>query len=301
MQQWYICPRCNRYVQFGQPHCYYCGYQMYWQAPKSSFMGKLKSIFEIIAQKTPPVQYPIPVQPPPYQPPVYPQAPEPARENSTEQPPAPAQAPSFTQPPGPAQPPAYPQAPEPARENSTEQPPAPAQAPSFTQPPGPAQPPVYPQAPEPARENSTEQPPAPAPMDKLKSIIGIPFQTSQTGQRKQQLTPPQDIASNTSQGRRNLKDALTAYLYWICLGSHYSYLDNMRTQVIFWCTLGGIGIWWLIDLVRIPGMVSDYNINQSLNAILKAEVLNKQMPSKDIQKHERNYQVANTDQFKPQD
>jgi len=265
MQQWYICPRCNRYVQFGQPHCYYCGYQMYWQAPKSSFMGKLKSIFEIIAQKTPPVQYPIPVQPPPYQPPVYPQAPEPARENSTEQPPAPAQAPSFTQPPGPAQPP------------------------------------VYPQAPEPARENSTEQPPAPAPMDKLKSIIGIPFQTSQTGQRKQQLTPPQDIASNTSQGRRNLKDALTAYLYWICLGSHYSYLDNMRTQVIFWCTLGGIGIWWLIDLVRIPGMVSDYNINQSLNAILKAEVLNKQMPSKDIQKHERNYQVANTDQFKPQD
>ncbi len=83
--------------------------------------------------------------------------------------------------------------------------------------------------------------------------------------------------------RRRSKDTLTAYLYWLCLGSHYYYLENMRTQVIFWVTLGGLGIWWLIDMLRIPGMVKDYTINQSLNAVLQAEALNKQQSPQDNQ------------------
>jgi len=57
----------------------------------------------------------------------------------------------------------------------------------------------------------------------------------------------------------------------------------MRTQVIFWITLGGIGLWWLADMVRLPGLVNDYNIDQLLNAVLKAEARNKQKSSKDDQ------------------
>ena len=55
----------------------------------------------------------------------------------------------------------------------------------------------------------------------------------------------------------------------------------MRTQIVFWLTLGGLGMWWLIDMIRLPGMVNDYNIDQLLNAVLIAEKLNKQNSSKE--------------------
>lgn len=138
-------------------------------------------------------------------------------------------------------------------------------------------------------------------MDKLKSIIGIPFQTSKSSQPQQQLPPQQEIADGTSEERRDLKDTATAYLYWLCLGMHYNYLDNRSTQLIFWVTLGGLGLWWLFDLVRIPDMVKDYNINQRLNAVLEAEALNKPAPSKEIKMHQRNYQAKNTDTYKRPD
>lgn len=252
MQQWYICPKCGRYVQYGQPQCYYCGYQMYWQAPKSSLMGKLKSVFQILSQKTPPVQYPIPVQPPPY-----PQAPPPVQDPSSIQPPAPVQDPA-TVPPSPIM-----QPPAPVQPSSTMQLPAPEQPAPIMQPPAPI------------------QPTATAPTDKLKSILGIPFQTPPGKQPQHEVTPRQEAVSDTTQDRRNLKDTLTAYLYWLCLGSHYIYLNKMRTQIVFWLTLGGLGMWWLIDMIRLPGMVNDYNIDQLLNAVLIAEKLNKQNSSKE--------------------
>ena len=269
MQQWYICPRCGRYVQYGQVQCSYCGYHMYWQAPTSSLMGKLKSIFAILAQKTPPVQYPIPVQPP-----SYPQAPEPIQ---SIQPAEPGQPTSSTQVPISMQPPT------PVQTRALMPPPTTIQPPAPIQPPTPVQAPSSVQPPAPVQSASPIQPPATAPMDKLKSILGIPFQTPPSKHPQQQFTPQQEAVNNTTQDRRNLKDTLTAYLYWLCFGSHYNYFDNMRTQVIFWVTLGGAGIWWLIDMFRIPGMVNDYNINQLLNAVLKAEALNKQKSSKDNQ------------------
>ena len=258
MQQWYICPKCGRYVQYGQPQCYYCGYQMYWQAPEPSVMGKMKSIFQILSQKTPPVQYPIPVPPPP--PPVQDpspiQDPAPVQPSPIMQPPAPVQPPSAIQLPGPAQAASVITPPEPVQRSPIIQPPAPIETPSSMQPPPPVQPPEI------------------APVDKLKSILGIPFQTPPDKQPQQKVNPRQEAVSDTPQDRRNLKDTLTAYLYWLCLGSHYIYLKKMRIQVIFWLTLGGLGMWWLIDLIRLPGMVNDYNIDQLLNAVLVAEKLN---------------------------
>jgi hypothetical protein len=62
-------------------------------------------------------------------------------------------------------------------------------------------------------------------------------------------------------------------------------------------TPGGLGWWWLFDLVSIPTMVRDYNINQRLNVVLKAEALNKPAHPQEIKMHERNYQIKNTDEF----
>jgi hypothetical protein len=264
---------------------------MYWQVPASSFTTKMKSVFQILSQKTPPVQYPIAVPPPPYQQP-NPQDQTPVQDPSLTRPPAPDQSPTSAQPVSPVQPP------------SAVRPAAPVQRPSPILQPAPDKPPSFEEAPAHVQPTSYPQSAGPAPEDKLKSIIGIPFETPQAARRQpqetppEQLTPEQDIAGDASEGRLKLKDTSTAYLYWLCLGLHYRYLENMGTQLIFWVTLGGLGLWWLFDLVCIPTMVRDYNINQRLNVVLKAEALNKPAPSQEIKMHERNYQLKNTDEFK---
>lgn len=57
-----------------------------------------------------------------------------------------------------------------------------------------------------------------------------------------------------------LKSTGTTYLFWILLGAHYAYLNKWGIQLLFWVTLGGFGIWWLIDLFLIPGKVIKYNM-----------------------------------------
>jgi hypothetical protein len=50
-----------------------------------------------------------------------------------------------------------------------------------------------------------------------------------------------------------------AYLAWLCLGAHYLYLRRPFTQALFWLSLGGLLIWWLADLLRIPSLVERHN------------------------------------------
>lgn len=65
----------------------------------------------------------------------------------------------------------------------------------------------------------------------------------------------------------------TAYLFWFLLGTHYAYLGKWGLQILFWFTLGGIGLWWFIDLFLIPGKVERYNadIYNELDKIEKKE------------------------------
>ena len=50
-----------------------------------------------------------------------------------------------------------------------------------------------------------------------------------------------------------------AYLLFFFAGAHYAYLNKWGTQVLFWITFGGLGIWWLIDIFRITLMVHEFN------------------------------------------
>lgn len=59
--------------------------------------------------------------------------------------------------------------------------------------------------------------------------------------------------------RSDRKKRRYAYLAWLCLGSHYLYLRRPVVQLLFWLTAGGLLIWWLIDLFRLPEMVQRYN------------------------------------------
>lgn len=59
--------------------------------------------------------------------------------------------------------------------------------------------------------------------------------------------------------RRKAKNVVLAYVLHLMLPAHYIYLDKFITQLLFWFTFGGFGIWWLVDLFRMPTLVQDRN------------------------------------------
>jgi len=71
-----------------------------------------------------------------------------------------------------------------------------------------------------------------------------------------------------------VKSVGTAYLlYFLLFGTHYAYLGKWGLQILYWITLGGLGIWALIDLFTISGKVNRYNakIFQQIEEIEKKE------------------------------
>jgi TM2 domain len=72
------------------------------------------------------------------------------------------------------------------------------------------------------------------------------------------LDPKLRKAFNRDFARRR-KSLIAAYLAWFLLGWHYLYLGRIGLQFAFWFTLGGIGLWWLMDFFRLPGIVTRLN------------------------------------------
>lgn len=51
----------------------------------------------------------------------------------------------------------------------------------------------------------------------------------------------------------------TIWLLYIFLGWSYGSLDKIGIQILFYITLGGLGIWALIRLFTLSGAIKDYN------------------------------------------
>lgn len=49
------------------------------------------------------------------------------------------------------------------------------------------------------------------------------------------------------------------YLLWWFFGFHYLYAGKVGVQFLYWVTFGGIGIWALADLFRMPSIMRDAN------------------------------------------
>lgn len=64
---------------------------------------------------------------------------------------------------------------------------------------------------------------------------------------------------NKSYLQSKIKSTGTAYLFWFILGAHYAYLGKWGLQFLYWFTLGGLGIWALIDLFIMSGKVNNVN------------------------------------------
>ena len=59
--------------------------------------------------------------------------------------------------------------------------------------------------------------------------------------------------------QNNLKKTGTAYLFYFLFGAHYIYLGQIGKQILFWFTIGGFGIWAIIDLFTLGSKVDLVN------------------------------------------
>jgi hypothetical protein len=81
-----------------------------------------------------------------------------------------------------------------------------------------------------------------------------------------------DTESLAARHEAQRKRLLPALLAWLCLGSHYLYLGRPRTQALFWLTAGGLLLWWIADLLRLPAMVERRN-RRALRALIETSRL----------------------------
>ena len=66
---------------------------------------------------------------------------------------------------------------------------------------------------------------------------------------------------------RKARSVGVTYALWFFLGWHYAYLGQWGMQFLYWISLGGVGIWALIDLFRIPGLVENMNRDLAIKTL----------------------------------
>jgi TM2 domain-containing membrane protein YozV len=71
---------------------------------------------------------------------------------------------------------------------------------------------------------------------------------------------------------KNKKSPLLAFLL-VGAGLHYAYLGRVWLTLLFIFTLGGIGIWWFIDIFRVFGMVRERNRSVAIQVLRDIQVL----------------------------
>ena len=69
--------------------------------------------------------------------------------------------------------------------------------------------------------------------------------------------------SNKHYLQSKMKSSGLAFLFWFLAGFHFAYLGKWGLQILFLLTLGGLGIWWFIELFVLSGRVNAYNASIS--------------------------------------
>ena len=80
--------------------------------------------------------------------------------------------------------------------------------------------------------------------------------------RLRRRAPPAARGGTASVAAAGGKSLGVAYAFWLVLGllgGHRYYLARTGTGLLQTLTLGGLGVWWLVDLVFLPGMVRRAN------------------------------------------
>jgi hypothetical protein len=82
------------------------------------------------------------------------------------------------------------------------------------------------------------------------------------------MTSEQKALFETEFTRRK-KESGKGWLFWF-FGFHYLYFGDVGKQLVYWFTLGGLGVWIIMDAVNMQKNVDRYNqriSNDALSAI----------------------------------
>lgn len=71
---------------------------------------------------------------------------------------------------------------------------------------------------------------------------------------------------------RKKKSPLLAFLL-VGVGLHYAYLGKVWLTLIFLITFGGFGLWWVVDVFRVFGMVREHNRSVAIQVLRDIQVL----------------------------
>jgi hypothetical protein len=78
--------------------------------------------------------------------------------------------------------------------------------------------------------------------------------------------PPAAQTAFFAEFDRKRRKISVGYLTWI-IGFHYLYARKVGVQFLFWFTFGGFGIWWFVDLFRIPPVLRSANEQAAREAL----------------------------------
>ena len=75
----------------------------------------------------------------------------------------------------------------------------------------------------------------------------------------------------------DIKPIGTVYMYWLFFGIHYAYFGKWGLQLLYWATLGGLGIWAISDFLTMPEKIVKHReaIFQKIDEMEKYENLAK--------------------------
>jgi len=59
--------------------------------------------------------------------------------------------------------------------------------------------------------------------------------------------------------KTQLKRTEWAYLFFMMFGSHYLYLGKPGMQLLYWISIGGFGIWFLVDMFTMDQKIQSHN------------------------------------------
>jgi hypothetical protein len=71
----------------------------------------------------------------------------------------------------------------------------------------------------------------------------------------------------------NKANSGTIWILFLLFGWSYGSLDEMGLQIVFYLTLGGFGLWFLIRIFTLNGAIKEYNKKMAIQAGVTPEEL----------------------------
>jgi len=84
---------------------------------------------------------------------------------------------------------------------------------------------------------------------------------------------PEKQADFFQEYKRRRKSVATGYLAWLFVGWHYLYIGKLGWQIAFWLSFGGLIIWWIIDVFRIPSLIRNYNQDIAIDIVRDVKIV----------------------------